>query len=189
MNEIITEKYCSKCKQTKPIDCFSKDKYCKDGIRKWCRTCRYEANKKWYANNKDEINAKQREWRLKNPRKNSEYILRWVSKDGNRLYRKKYCARWKLENREKTREQGRIRRAREKNAKGVISSKEWNDVIKKLGKRCLCCGREDVPITMDHIVPLCLGGTHTIDNVQPLCVSCNSRKHTKVIDYRKQDEV
>lgn len=30
--------------------------------------------------------------------------------------------------------------------------------------------------TVDHIIPLSLGGTHTWDNVQLMCHSCNSRK-------------
>jgi 5-methylcytosine-specific restriction endonuclease McrA len=31
-----------------------------------------------------------------------------------------------------------------------------------------------------------MGGTHTVDNVQPLCGPCNSRKHANHIDYRKE---
>ena len=37
---------------------------------------------------------------------------------------------------------------------------------------------------MDHVVPLKLGGANTVDNVQPLCGSCNCKKHLKIIDYR-----
>ena len=39
-------------------------------------------------------------------------------------------------------------------------------------------------LTVDHIVPVSLGGKNTIDNLQPLCLTCNSKKHNKIIDYR-----
>jgi len=53
------------------------------------------------------------------------------------------------------------------------------------GKKCLACGSEK-NISLDHIVPIHKKGTNTIDNLQPLCKSCNSKKGTKVIDYRKE---
>jgi 5-methylcytosine-specific restriction protein A len=39
-----------------------------------------------------------------------------------------------------------------------------------------CRSTED--LTGDHIVPLSMGGTNTLENVQVLCRSCNSRKGT-----------
>lgn len=30
-----------------------------------------------------------------------------------------------------------------------------------------------------------MGGKDEIDNLQPLCTSCNSKKNSKTIDYRK----
>lgn len=38
--------------------------------------------------------------------------------------------------------------------------------------------------TLDHIVPLALGGTHTYDNVQCLCRDCNNRKGARVTQTR-----
>jgi len=35
-------------------------------------------------------------------------------------------------------------------------------------------------LTMDHIIPLSKGGIHRIDNVQPMCGSCNSKKSNKL---------
>lgn len=40
------EKRCSKCKQYKQDDLFSKDKYSKDGLRGWCKGCMAEYAKK-----------------------------------------------------------------------------------------------------------------------------------------------
>lgn len=58
-------------------------------------------------------------------------------------------------------------------------------VFKMYGKKCLACGSEE-NISLDHIIPIHKKGTNTIDNLQPLCKSCNSKKGTKIIDYRKE---
>ena len=49
---------------------------------------------------------------------------------------------------------------------------------------CLRCGAKDVLLTPDHVVPLSLGGSNLISNMQPLCGRCNSWKNVKVVDYR-----
>lgn len=47
---------------------------------------------------------------------------------------------------------------------------------------CKCCGiRKN--LTIDHIVPEIKGGNLSLDNLQTLCKSCNSKKNTKTIKY------
>lgn len=41
--------------------------------------------------------------------------------------------------------------------------------------RCAYCGSEE-SIQIDHIVPLSRGGAHAIENLQPLCRTCNTVK-------------
>ena len=48
---------------------------------------------------------------------------------------------------------------------------------------CLKCGSK-TQLTLDHIVPIYLGGENKISNLQTLCRSCNSSKSTKIVDYR-----
>lgn len=57
-------------------------------------------------------------------------------------------------------------------------------VFNKYGKKCLRCG-SDENITLDHVVPVIKGGKNSLDNLQPLCASCNSWKNSKTIDFRK----
>ena len=56
-------------------------------------------------------------------------------------------------------------------------------VFDKYGKKCLKCGSEEC-ISLDHIIPVKKGGKNELDNLQPLCKSCNSSKGHKIIDYR-----
>ena len=94
--------------------------------------------------------------------------------------------KWKSNNPDKKREYKRRRRNLEANASGHHTEKEWKDLKDKYGNICLCC-KKLVPLTEDHIVPLTKGGSDFIENIQPLCGSCNSKKHTNVILFKLPD--
>lgn len=52
------------------------------------------------------------------------------------------------------------------------------------GWRCLGCDDRPAKLTIDHVVPVSRGGSSLIDNIQPLCLSCNIKKGTNTIDFR-----
>jgi 5-methylcytosine-specific restriction endonuclease McrA len=64
----------------------------------------------------------------------------------------------------------------------------WRDAHpeqEKANQDAYCAAQEpDITLTADHVVPLSRGGANDIGKIQPLCGSCNSRKHTKIVDYR-----
>jgi|JI10StandDraft_1071094.scaffolds.fasta_scaffold399207_2 hypothetical protein len=76
------------------------------------------------------------------------------------------------------------RRAQVKTNGGSYTLKEWEDLCVKYNHKCLACGRNDVLLTVDHVIPIKSGGTNHISNIQPLCKSCNCKKSAKHIDYR-----
>lgn len=60
---------------------------------------------------------------------------------------------------------------------------DWRAILEEYGHRCAYCGRDDVALTRDHVVPLCKGGNHTRSNVVPACRSCNTRKGTRIVPF------
>jgi hypothetical protein len=136
--------------------------------------------KAWHANNIE----KEKEYRVKNKEKISLITKAWQAINTDRA--RNNLKNWRKNNPEKVSVQKNNRRARENNG-GKITNEEWQEVLEKYGNKCLCCGRTDVRLTLDHVMPLSIGGLNVIENAQPLCKSCNSRKQAKHIDYRPQD--
>jgi 5-methylcytosine-specific restriction endonuclease McrA len=64
-----------------------------------------------------------------------------------------------------------------------FTPEEWLALVEFYGHRCLRCGSTE-PLTVDHVIPLSLGGSNAIDNIQPLCEGCNFLKDQGTTDYR-----
>lgn len=79
----------------------------------------------------------------------------------------------------------RLRKMRLKGAFGSFTLKEWEDLKKSYNYTCLICKKSEpeISLTVDHIIPIVKGGRNTMDNIQPLCGSCNSKKHGKILEY------
>jgi hypothetical protein len=79
------------------------------------------------------------------------------------------------------------RKEREYAGGTVAHVNDWKHLCKLYGLRCLCCKKQPKQdrLTRDHIIPVGMPGSHNgIDNLQPLCELCNSKKGRRVIDYR-----
>lgn len=78
----------------------------------------------------------------------------------------------------------RAKRAAIKNL-GTHTYGDWENLKKQYGYTCPCCGESEpeISLTQDHIIPLSKGGSDLIENIQPLCLRCNLKKHTLIIKY------
>jgi 5-methylcytosine-specific restriction endonuclease McrA len=157
--------FCEKCLSEKPV-------------HKQCEMCRMS-----YGRN----------YRLRTASARREYKKRFWAEHKQRLTAEHYA--WHLANREKVLELHRNwrrknphyfrvannrRRALEVNAHGSHTAEEWCAILKKYKNRCADCGFKG-PLTEDHIIPLSKGGSDFAYNLKPLCQSCNSRKHNKLL--------
>ena len=104
-------------------------------------------------------------------------------RDSNKQKTSVYNRKYKQTHREKTREHSRKRRCLKLKIVGSHSIGEWELLKKQYGATCPCCGRAEpeIVLTLDHIIPLTKGGSDYIENIQPLCKSCNSKKKNRII--------
>lgn len=103
-----------------------------------------------------------------------------------RDYMKEKNKKWIGDNREYKNFLNLRRMARKKNAEGLHTFEEWQEIKKEFNYICPACGKDEseIKLTEDHIVPLSKNGTDYINNIQPLCKICNSIKHTQIIFYQ-----
>jgi 5-methylcytosine-specific restriction endonuclease McrA len=66
---------------------------------------------------------------------------------------------------------------------GTHTKEEWDEMIVFFDGHCVKCGSQE-NIIKDHIKPIYQGGSDGINNLQPLCRTCNSAKGPENVDYR-----
>lgn len=114
-------------------------------------------------------------------KKPAQRMKEWRERNPEKV--KSYNDRYRANNLDKFAQYARDRRALKASAQGSFTLEEFKALCEEHNNKCLCCGTMK-KLTVDHIVPLSKGGSHSIDNIQPLCGSCNSKKSDKTIDFR-----
>jgi 5-methylcytosine-specific restriction endonuclease McrA len=143
-----------------------------------------EAGARYCETHRAEINAKARDRRQKD--------LEHYREIGRKSYerhaedRRQYSLDYFKLHPEKSVAANNRRRARKHTSGGSHTEEQWQAMKAFYDYRCLCCGKREpeIRLTRDHVMPLTKGGTDSIDNIQPLCARCNSKKNFKHIDYR-----
>ena len=189
-------KFCTACKQHRPLSEFYKNNSSKSGFQHYCKSCVKKYRIRYERENREAINkrAKKPNKKYRETKKNYKNIQsknHEIYREKNKEALKSYNRKWKKENKEKVANQAHRRRARKINASanGNFTEKQWKALIKKTGNKCLCCEKsgDAIKLTIDHIVPISKGGENNIDNIQPLCLSCNASKGDKTINYPLDD--
>jgi len=52
-------------------------------------------------------------------------------------------------------------------------------LLEKWGRKCAYCGKENVPLEIEHIIPKSRGGTSRVSNLTLACYTCNEKKGNK----------
>lgn len=55
-------------------------------------------------------------------------------------------------------------------------------LLEKYSRKCMYCGKENVPLEIEHIIPKSRGGTNRIDNLGIACHTCNQSKGSKTAE-------
>lgn len=132
---------------------------------------RLAAYKRWLRSNPDKAKAASKRWRERNPDKVQALYKSWVASNRERV--RELNRKWHAEHPEH-------RRSRyEATHSSDFTFDQWLELMSEFGYKCVYCGRSDVKLTMDHIIPISKGGLHTKDNIVPSCRPCNSKKGAK----------
>ena len=155
----MENKQCSNCGEIKSLSEFPKNNG--NCYRKVCKLC-------WNSRPISQSTIDRKKERQKEYRNTQEY------KDKRKAYRQSLTGKASRQAERHTR--------REHYTNGDFTPEDWIKLVKAF-PNCLACGTSE-RLTLDHVIPLSKGGSHSLSNSQILCHSCNASKKDKTIDYR-----
>ncbi len=158
----------------------NKKKYLKDNAKSCRKYLKFNIEKererlrKYRRDNPEKCRERCRKYRRDNPEKVKERVRKWQKNNPEK------CRLFRAERREKIK---KVIRA--------YTLQEWKNKLNAANG--ICIGYEREPhfvgkLTMDHIIAIDkapIGFVYTINDIQPLCFSCNVRKSNKLTEEIK----
>lgn len=171
---------CKVCEEPKPESEYHKDKGGSNGLRAQCKDCRCKYMQGYYEGNSDT----RREYIRSRLRNNKEHV-RALDKE---RYVRDRDKRIELATRHAHLRRARLRSTVSDSGISVLALR------RRFGDNCQYC---TIPLdfkaakrgmiaparaSIEHVLPLSKGGTHTWDNVTLICHRCNTSKNCKTLD-------
>lgn len=147
-----------------------------------CKDCTKKARRQYYSENKELVQDRVRRYRERNPDKVAETNFKYD--EANRERRRQYAARYRKteKGRQIDRVRGRNRRAKKRETyDGYLDS----EIFDRDGWVCWICSEDIDPSlshpepmsgSIDHVLPLSLGGADNRQNVKASHLICNVKR-------------
>ena len=151
-----------------------------------------ESHKKDYKKNKERYSQLRKDWIKNNPNTVKAYKDKW--RENNRDKARESDKNWRLNNPE----YGVLKEGRRRAQKNSTTVEHFTEqqVLDLYGTVCYLCNEEidmnaprrtnrqgwEKGLHLDHVLPLALGGGHTLDNLRPTHGICNTRKQGKIVE-------
>lgn len=101
----------------------------------------------------------------------------WSNPEASR----EYSRQWRASNPEKRHAQSARRRAAKLGSgSALVTDRDVSRLFDRQSGCCAYCG-EPAELTIDHVVPLSRGGTHSVGNLVGACRSCNCSKNASLL--------
>lgn len=149
-------KKCTKCKETKTSDNFNRCNLYGSGLQEKCRSCDNKWVSEWDKANAEAVKKKQADWYKNNPDKVH------AKRTKRRLLKSEAYV-----------EHVEISVLRERDGDNCIVCKEPIDFS--------LSNRDPMMVSLEHVVPLSKGGTHSYDNTALSHLRCNMSKGVKLL--------
>ena len=171
-----TKKRCSQCGKEKYLDAFYRDKTA-FLYRSKCIECDKKTNLSYRATPEGKANRKARNERyaIRHPERVKARRSKW--EDKNRETLRAYHRQWEKDHPLSVNGYTSKKRAAKSGSEiNDLKLSEWAWILQLFKYRCAYCGKKSKRLTQDHVSPLSLKGPHTMANIVPCCLSCNSKK-------------
>lgn len=149
-----------------------------------------ERDRRYYREHREEVAERKRRWCQEHPEKVAEQNRRY--RQEHREEMTEYLRQWRQEHPEERRN-ARYRRRALKMGAGCVPF-DVAELWESSGKTCVVCGDPIDPTlsypdpmsrSLEHLIPLSQGGTHSPDNCGFSHLVCNLRKGAKTLEEVK----